>query len=128
MALLLRASCLLSLLLAGFVPLGRGQEKSKVSEPPGRKTSSLRPGVHRAAERATASPEAPGVPTLPCRGDPALRPSLSAPFHQTQTRVLRRAERTWEDSLHCHLGVVLLHSVSWDRLSHSVGFGEGVGS
>ncbi|CAO2643127.1 Glutathione peroxidase 3 [Lemmus lemmus] len=29
MALLLRASCLLSLLLAGFVPPGRGQEKSK---------------------------------------------------------------------------------------------------
>lgn len=29
MARLLRASCLLSLLLAGFVPLSRGQEKSK---------------------------------------------------------------------------------------------------
>lgn len=35
MARLLRASCLLSLLLAGFVPPSRGQEKSKVSEPPG---------------------------------------------------------------------------------------------
>lgn len=29
MARILRASCLLSLLLAGFVPPGRGQEKSK---------------------------------------------------------------------------------------------------
>lgn len=50
MARLLRASCLLSLLLAGFVPPGRGQEKSKVSKPPGRKTPpcdprSLRPSL-----------------------------------------------------------------------------------
>lgn len=40
MARILRASCLLSLLLAGFVPPGRGQEKSKVSEPLGSR------GVH----------------------------------------------------------------------------------
>lgn len=36
MARLFRASCLLSLLLAGFVPPSRGQEHSKVSEPPRR--------------------------------------------------------------------------------------------
>lgn len=35
MARLFRASCLLSLLLAGFIPPSQGQEKSKVSEPRG---------------------------------------------------------------------------------------------
>jgi hypothetical protein len=89
MARILRASCLLSLLLAGFVPPGRGQEKSKVSEPPELKKSPWHPGVHCATGRATASPEAPRA-SLVTLGLCAL---------PTQTRVLQRAVLTQEGSL-----------------------------
>lgn len=89
MARILRASCLLSLLLAGFVPPGRGQEKSKVSEPPGLKRSPLHPDVHRMTGRVTASPEAPGTPLV----------TLGLCALSTQTRVLQRAVRTQEDNL-----------------------------
>lgn len=89
MARILRASCLLSLLLAGFVPPGRGQEKSKVSEPPGLRSSPLHTGVHCATGRATAFPEAPGTPLV----------TLGLCALPTQTRVHQRAVRTQEDSL-----------------------------
>lgn len=89
MARILRASCLLSLLLAGFVPPGRGQEKSKVSEPPGLKRSPWHPGVHCATGRATPSPEAPGTPLV----------TLGLCALPTQTRVLQRAVVTQEGSL-----------------------------
>jgi hypothetical protein len=72
MARLLRASCLLSLLLAGFVPPSRGQEKSKVSEPrlPGVISTSL-PGLpSRGAAPGARGARRPGlcVPPL-CLGN-----------------------------------------------------------
>lgn len=126
MARILRASCLLSLLLAGFVPPGRGQEKSKVSEPPGLKRSPLHPGAHRATGRATASPEALGTPLV----------TLGLCALPTQTRVFQRAGSTNPGGqsfpssyilLHCHLGFALPHPNTWDPLSHSAGLGERVG-
>lgn len=135
MARFLRASCLLSLLLAGFVPPGRGQEKSKVSEAPGRKTSLLRPGVHRAAGRATASPEAPDAPNLALtRGPHSATPGLCAlPSNPDPRASAGRRNPGGQFFLSSyvlprHLGVALPHSFTWDRLSHSAGFGEGVGS
>lgn len=70
MARLLRASCLLSLLLAGFVPPSRGQEKSKVSEPGG-----WRPGGKIRAPRGPSlgdrEPLPPGLPSR--RATPGAR-------------------------------------------------------
>lgn len=107
MARILRASCLLSLLLAGFVPPGRGQEKSKVSEPSGLKRSPWHPGVHCATGRATASPEAPRTPLV----------TLCLCALTTQTRVLQRAVVTQEGSLSrvytfssSHLGIAGSHN------------------
>lgn len=68
MARLLRASCLLSLLLAGFVPPGRGQEKSKVSEPRGWGPG----GMNRAPRCPSVGGEAPLFPDSP-PGEPTPR-------------------------------------------------------
>lgn len=134
MTLLLRASCLLSLLLAGFVPPGRGQEKSKVSEPPGCKTSSRRPGVHRAAEpplpqRHRVPPPCPAAATPLC--DPrslhlSIKPRPACFSGQNEPG--RTALPEFICSPLSSRRRLAPHSVSWDRLCHSVGFEEGVGS
>lgn len=102
MARILRASCLLSLLLAGFVPPGRGQEKSKVSESPGLKRSPSHPGVHCATGKATCDPRSP----RPFNADPRVSESSTNPGGQSlpSSYIL----------LHCHLGVALPHPDIWD--------------
>lgn len=72
MARLLRASCLLSLLLAGFVPPSRGQEKSKVSEPRsgGPREPTQPPGVHLPVTRYLSSRAPLQKINTRCKGHP----------------------------------------------------------